>query len=70
MWLKAPDQLRAVIDFSKKSDDNWHKAEAKYFGFDHGALGGALFSLWDLPKVFFKRLLFIITFLHRLKISP
>lgn len=48
--LKAPDQLRIVLDFAKKSGDRWHKAEAKYFGFDHGAVGGALLRAWGLPK--------------------
>jgi len=50
MCLKAPDQLRVVLDFAKKSGDRWHKAEAKYFGFDHGAVGGALLRAWNLPK--------------------
>ena len=50
MCLKAPDQLRVVLDFAKKSGDRWHKAEAKYFGFDHGAVGRALLRAWNLPK--------------------
>ena len=50
MCLKVPDQLRVVLDFAKKSGDRWHKAEAKYFGFDHGAVGGALLRAWNLPK--------------------
>ncbi len=50
MCLRAPDQLRVVLDFAKKSGDRWHKAEAKYFGFDHGAVGGALLRAWSLPK--------------------
>ena len=51
MCLKAPDQLRVVLDFAKKSGDRWHKAEAKYFGFDHGAVGRALLRAWNLPKI-------------------
>ena len=50
MCLKVPDQLRVVLDFAKKSGDRWHKAEAKYFGFDHGAVGWALLRAWNLPK--------------------
>jgi HD-like signal output (HDOD) protein len=50
MCLKAPDQLRVVLDFAQKSGDRWHMAEAKYFGFDHGAVGGALLRAWSLPK--------------------
>jgi len=50
MCLKAPDQLRVVLDFAKKSGDRWHRAEAKYFGFDHGAVGGALLRAWHLPE--------------------
>ena len=50
MCLKVPDQLKLVIDFAGKSGDRWHKAEAKYFGFDHGAVGGALLRAWNLPK--------------------
>ncbi|MBC8286039.1 MAG: HDOD domain-containing protein [Nitrospinae bacterium] len=49
MCLKVPDQLRIVLDFAGKSGDRWHKAEAKYFGFDHGAVGGALLRAWNLP---------------------
>ncbi|MZH02607.1 MAG: HDOD domain-containing protein, partial [Nitrospinae bacterium] len=50
MCLKAPDQLRVVLDFAKKSGDRWHKAEAKFFGFDHGSVGGALLRAWNRPK--------------------
>ena len=50
MCLKVPDQFRLVLDFAKKSGDRWHKAEAKYFGFDHGAVGGALLRAWGLPE--------------------
>lgn len=50
MCLKIPVQLRIVLDFAKKSGDRWHKAEAKYFGFDHGGVGGALLRAWHLPK--------------------
>ncbi len=49
MCLKVPDQLRTVLDFSKKSGDRWHKAEAKFFGFDHSGVGGALLRSWHLP---------------------
>ena len=48
--LKAPDQFRVVLDFAKKSGDRLHKAEAKYFGFDHGSVGGALLRAWSLPE--------------------
>jgi putative nucleotidyltransferase with HDIG domain len=50
MCLRAPDQLRIVLDFARKSGDRWYKAEAKYFGFDHGAVGGALLRAWHLPE--------------------
>ena len=30
------------MDFARKSGDCWYNAEAKYFGFDHGGVGGAL----------------------------
>ncbi|MBT3922026.1 MAG: HDOD domain-containing protein [Nitrospina sp.] len=50
MCLKVPDQLKIVLDFAKKSGDRWYKAEAKYFGFDHGGVGGALLRTWNLPK--------------------
>ena len=49
MCLKAPDQLKVVISFAQKSGDRWYKAEAKYFGFDHGGVGGALLRTWGLP---------------------
>jgi len=49
MCLKSPDQLRTVLDFAKKSGDRWHKAEAKFFGFDHSGVGGALIRSWHLP---------------------
>jgi HD-like signal output (HDOD) protein len=49
MCLKVPDQLKVVIDFAKKSGDRWYKSEAKYFGFDHGGVGGALLRAWKLP---------------------
>jgi putative nucleotidyltransferase with HDIG domain len=50
MCLKIPDQFRIAIDFARKSGDRWYKAEAKYFGFDHGGVGGALLRAWNLPK--------------------
>ena len=50
MCLKVPDQLKIVLGFAKKSGDRWYKAEAKYFGFDHGGVGGALLRTWNLPK--------------------
>mgnify|MGYP003966136279 FL=1 len=50
MCLKVPDQLKIVLGFAKKSGDRWYKAEAKYFGFDHGGVGGALLRAWTLPK--------------------
>lgn len=50
MCLKVPDQLRIAMDFARKSGDRWHKAEAKYFGFDHGGVGGALLRAWNLPE--------------------
>jgi putative nucleotidyltransferase with HDIG domain len=50
MCLKVPDQLKVVLDFAGKSGDRWYKAEAKYFGFDHGGVGGALLRAWNLPK--------------------
>ena len=40
MCLKIPDQSRIAMDFARKSGDCWYKAEAKYFGFDHGGVGG------------------------------
>ena len=46
MCLKVPDQLKIVLDFAEKSGDRWYKAEAKYFGFDHGGVGGALLRAW------------------------
>ena len=49
MCLKVPDQLKIVLDFAEKSGDRWYKAEAKYFGFDHGGVGGALLRAWNLP---------------------
>jgi putative nucleotidyltransferase with HDIG domain len=48
--LKVPDQLKLVISFAQKSGDRWYKSEAKYFGFDHGGVGGALLRAWGLPK--------------------
>jgi len=50
MCLKVPDQFRIAMNFARKSGDRWHKAEAKYFGFDHGGVGGALLRAWNLPK--------------------
>ncbi|MEK9628323.1 MAG: HDOD domain-containing protein [Nitrospinota bacterium] len=50
MCLKVPDQLRIAMDFARKSGDRWHKAEAKYFGFNHAGVGGALLRAWNLPK--------------------
>ncbi len=50
MCLKVPDQLKIVYDFAEKSGNRWHKAEAKYFGFDHGGVGGALLRAWHLPE--------------------
>jgi len=50
MCLKVPDQFRVAMNFARKSGDRWHKAEAKYFGFDHGSVGGALLRSWNLPK--------------------
>jgi len=50
MCLKVPDQLKVVIGFAQKSGDRWYKSEAKYFGFDHGGVGGALLRAWNLPK--------------------
>ena len=38
------------MDFARKSGDCWYNAEAKYFGFDHGGVGGALLRLWNLPE--------------------
>lgn len=49
MCLKVPDQLKLVIGFAQKSGDRWYKSEAKYFGFDHGGVGGALLRAWNLP---------------------
>jgi putative nucleotidyltransferase with HDIG domain len=50
MCLKIPDQFRIAMDFARNSGDRWYKAEAKYFGFDHGGVGGALLRSWNLPK--------------------
>ncbi|HIJ50137.1 MAG TPA: HDOD domain-containing protein [Nitrospinae bacterium] len=50
MCLKIPDQSRIAMDFARKSGDRWYKAEAKYFGFDHSRVGGALLRAWNLPK--------------------
>jgi len=50
MCLKIPDQFCIAMDFARKSGDRWYKAEAKYFGFDHGGVGGALLRSWNLPK--------------------
>ncbi|MBC8282706.1 MAG: HDOD domain-containing protein [Nitrospinae bacterium] len=50
MCLKIPDQFRIAMDFARKSGDRWYKAEAKYFGFDHGGVGGALLRAWNLPE--------------------
>ena len=50
LCLKVPDQLRVVLNFAQKSGDRWYKAEAKYFGFDHGGVGGALLRSWSLPE--------------------
>jgi putative nucleotidyltransferase with HDIG domain len=50
MCLKIPDQFRIAMDFARKSGDRWYKAEAKYFGFDHSGVGGALLRAWNLPK--------------------
>ena len=50
MCLKVPNQFRIAMEFAQKSGDRWHKAEAKYFGFDHGGVGDALLRAWDLPK--------------------
>ena len=49
MCLKSPDQLRTVLDFAKKSGDRWHKAKAKFLGFYHSGVGGALIRSWHLP---------------------
>ena len=38
------------MDFARKSGDCGYKAEAKYFGFDHGGVGGALLRPWNLPE--------------------
>jgi hypothetical protein len=50
MYLKVPGQLKIVINYAKKSRDRWYKAEAKYFGFDHGGVRGSLMRPWKLPK--------------------
>jgi HD-like signal output (HDOD) protein len=42
MCLKIPDQFSIAMDSARKSGDCCYKAEAKYFGFDHGGVGGAL----------------------------
>lgn len=49
MALKIPDQVKIVMKYAKKSGDRLYKAEAKYFGFDHGGVGGALLRAWGLP---------------------
>ena len=48
MCLKIPDQFRIAMDFAPKSGNYWYKAEAKYFGFDHGGVGGSLLRSWNL----------------------
>ena len=48
--LKISDQFRIAMDFARKSGDCGYKAEAKYFGFDHGGVGGALLRSWNLPE--------------------
>jgi putative nucleotidyltransferase with HDIG domain len=50
MCLKIPDQFRIAMNFARNSGDRWYKAEAKYFGFDHGGVGGALLRAWNLPE--------------------
>jgi putative nucleotidyltransferase with HDIG domain len=50
LCLKVPDQLKVVLKFAQQSGDRWHRAEAKYFGFDHGGVGGALLRAWGLPE--------------------
>jgi HD-like signal output (HDOD) protein len=50
MCLQIPDKFRIAMDFARKSGDYWYKAEAKYFGFDHCGVGGALLRPWNLPE--------------------
>ena len=69
MCLKAPDQLRVVLDFAKKSGDPWHKAEANTLALIM-VLSAEPSSEHGTSQKFYKRLLLIITFLHRLKTSP
>ncbi|MFK7965972.1 MAG: HDOD domain-containing protein [Burkholderiaceae bacterium] len=51
MFTICPDQSRQALQLSVEQSDGLfpHLAEREIFGFDHGAVGGALARKWELP---------------------
>lgn len=49
LYLQAPEEARAALEYSRTADALLHKAEQKTMGFDHAQVGEALMDLWNMP---------------------
>jgi HD-like signal output (HDOD) protein len=48
-YTKIPERSREALLCSKRSGDLLYKVERELIGFNHAAVGGALFKEWKLP---------------------
>ena len=66
IFHKMPEQAQKALRRSIAMEEPMHLAERTTVGFDHGAVGGALATLWELPPA----LLGAIRFHHEPEAAP
>ena len=66
IFHKMPEQAQKALRRSIALEEPLHLAERTTIGFDHGAVGGALATLWELPPA----LLGAIRFHHEPEAAP
>ena len=49
LYLQAPEEARAALDYSRTEEALLHKSEQEVMGFDHAQVGEALMDLWNMP---------------------
>lgn len=52
IYLKAPDQLKVVIDFVQKMETTGINPKLNIFGFDHSGFPRTLLRAWKPPDYF------------------
>lgn len=66
IFHKMPEQAQKALRRSVAMDEPLHLSERTLIGFDHGAVGGALARLWELPPA----LLGALRFHHEPEAAP